>query len=136
MAVLGGAGSSRSGDAWFLPWVQFDMGLVEYRMGHPEAVLRWVDRSLAHPGSSAYPPLRMHDHFLRALALARLGRLDEARADLASGLAAGPPPRLDGRPFDAGWHDDAISHLLLREAELACLDASFPRDPFRRPGPP
>jgi hypothetical protein len=123
---------ARAGDSWLAPFVHLVLGLAEYRVGHPEAAIRWLDRSLAHPDARRWLGLRASDHFARAMAFARLGRLDEARAALALGHGESPLPTLVGRAFDDGWHDVAICHMLLREAELACLDAAFPADPFRR----
>jgi hypothetical protein len=68
------------------------------------------------------------------MALARLGRRDEARAararasDLYRTKVANP----GGPAGRGGWHDRVICEVLRREAEELFLDRDFPADPFAR----
>jgi hypothetical protein len=68
------------------------------------------------------------------VALARLGRRDEAGAALArvSDLYRTKVAKPGGRAAGGYWHDQVICEVLLREAEAWFLDRDFPADPLAR----
>jgi tetratricopeptide (TPR) repeat protein len=114
------------------PWAEATRGLAAYRRGHFADAVAWADRSLAwSPGEWSR---ELPCHLVRAMALTRLGRLDEAGAARAR---ASDPYRtkvasLGGRADGGGWHDQVICVVLRREAEAYFLDRDFPADPFAR----
>jgi tetratricopeptide (TPR) repeat protein len=117
---------------WVRPWAEATRGLAAYRRAQLADAVAWADRCLARgPGDwNRELPARL----VRAMALARLGRRDEAGAALASASdlyrtkVANPAGRAEG----GGWHDQVICEVLRREAEAYFLDRDFPADPFAR----
>jgi tetratricopeptide (TPR) repeat protein len=115
---------------WVRPWAEATRGLAAYRRAHFADAVAWADRCLARgPGDWNR---ELPSHLVRAMALARLGRRDEAGASLARASdlyrtrVANP-----GRPAGGGgWHDQVICEVLRREAEALFLDRDFPADPF------
>jgi hypothetical protein len=119
-----------------MPWAEATRGLAAYRRAHFAEAIAWADRCLARsPGDWTR---ELPAHLVRAIALGRLGRLDEAgtararASDLYRTKAASPGGPADGR----GWHDQVISEILRREAEADILDRDFPLDPFARRNDP
>jgi tetratricopeptide (TPR) repeat protein len=117
---------------WVEPWAEATRGLAAYRRGHFADAIAWADRCLARgPGDWNR---ELPAHLVRAMALSRLRRLDEARAALARASyfyrtkVAIPAGRAEGD----GWHDRVIYDVLRREAEADFLDWDFPADPFAR----
>jgi tetratricopeptide (TPR) repeat protein len=121
---------------WVQPWAEATRGLAAYRREHFAEAVAWADRCLARgPGDWNR---ELPAHLVRALALGRLGRLDEAGAALAraSGLYRTKVANPGGRAEAGDWHDQVICEVLWREAEADFLDRDFPPDPFaRRIGP-
>jgi hypothetical protein len=117
---------------WVQPWTEVTKGLAEYRRGRFADAVAWADRCLSRgPGNWNR---EIPAHLVRAMALARLGHPDEARA--ASAMAciiyrtravhtADPAPGGD-------WHDHVICEILRREAQALLLDPTSPADPFTR----
>ena len=124
-------------DHWVQPWAEATRGLAAYRRAQFADAVAWADRCLARgPGDWNR---ELPCHLVRAMALSRLGRPDEAGAALARASdlyrtkVASPGGRADG----GGWHDQVICEVLRREAEAYFLDRDFPADPFaRRTDPP
>ena len=92
----------------------------------------WADHCLARgPGDWNR---ELPAHLVRAMALARLGRRDEAGAararasDLYRTKVANP----GGRAAGGDWHDQVICEILGREAAADFLDRDLPADPFAR----
>jgi tetratricopeptide (TPR) repeat protein len=117
---------------WVRPWAEATRGLAAYRREQFADAVAWADRCLARgPGDWNR---ELPAHLVRAMALSRLGRLDEAGAvlvrasDLYRTTVASPGGRADG----AGWHDRVICEVLRREAEAYSLDRDFPAEPFAR----
>jgi hypothetical protein len=117
---------------WVVPWAEATRGLAAYRRERFADAVAWADRCLARgPGdwNREHPA-----HLVRAMALSRLGRPDEACAavvrasDLYRTKVASQGVRADGR----GWHDRVVCEVLRREAEASSLDRDFPADPFAR----
>jgi tetratricopeptide (TPR) repeat protein len=117
-------------DHWVVPWAEATRALAAYRREHFADAVAWADRCLARgPGDWNR---ELPAHLIRALALSRLGRLDEARAARAkaSDLYRTKVANLGDRADRNGWHDQVICEVLRREAEAYFQDRDFPADPF------
>jgi tetratricopeptide (TPR) repeat protein len=115
---------------WVRPWAESTQGLAAYRRERFTDAVAWADRCLARaPGDWNR---ELPAHLVRAMALARLGHRDEARAAQAraSDLYRATVAKPGGRAQGAGWHDQVICEILRREAEADFLDGDFPTDPF------
>ena len=96
------------------------LALMAYRRGNFEEAADWCRRSLAYP---EYDAVRVATaRTILAMASARLGRPEQARAELnqARALIEGKfPSSLEGgSEAKAFWFDWAYVQILLREAEL------------------
>ena len=114
------------------PWAEATRGLAAYRREQFADAVAWADRCLARgPGDWNR---ELPSHLVRAMALSRLGRLDEAGAALvrASDLYRTKFASQGGRADGGGWHDRVVCEVLWREAEAYSLDRDFPADPFAR----
>ena len=78
-------------------------GLAKLYLGSDEAAVAWFDRAIET--NRTLP----NAHFYRAAALARLGRLEEAQAAVAAGLAINPTYTISG--FRAGTLSDNPTFL-------------------------
>jgi tetratricopeptide (TPR) repeat protein len=117
---------------WVRPWAEATRGLAAYRREQFADAVAWADRCLARaPG---YWNRELPAHLVRAMALSRLGRLDEGRAALAraSDLYRTSVAKPGGRAKGGNSHDQVICEVLLREAEAYILDRDFPAEPFAR----
>jgi hypothetical protein len=117
---------------WVQPWAEATRGLAAYRRAQFADAVAWADRCLARgPGDWNR---ELPAHLVRAMALSRLGRLDEARAALAtaSDLYRAKVANPGGRAAGDDWHDRVICEILRREAAADFLDRDFPADPFAR----
>ena len=117
---------------WVEPWAEATRGLAAYRREHFAEAVAWADRCLsAGPG---HWNRELPAHLVRAMALCRLGRRDEAGAALAraSDLYRTKVANPGGRAAGGDWHDQVICEVLRREAEALFLDRDFPADPFAR----
>jgi tetratricopeptide (TPR) repeat protein len=114
------------------PWAEATRALAAYRRGHFADAVGWADRCLSRGPADWNRDLPAH--LVRAMALSRLGRLDEAHAALAraSDLYRTKVANPDGRALGGGWHDQVICEVLRREAQGNSLDRDFPIDPFAR----
>jgi tetratricopeptide (TPR) repeat protein len=117
---------------WVEPWAEATRGLAAYRREHFADAVAWADRCLARgPGDWNR---ELPAHLVRAMALSRLARLDEAgtalvrAADLYRTKVASQGGRADG----GGWHDRVICEVLRHETEAYSLDRDFPDEPFVR----
>jgi serine/threonine protein kinase/Flp pilus assembly protein TadD len=117
-----------SQDHWVQPWAEVTKALADYRRGRfAEAVARaggCLPRGRA-PWNREIPA-----YLVRAMTLSRLGRRDDARADLAVAAdiyrtrAAHPGSLAPG----GDWHDRVICEVLRREAEALLADTTRPVD--------
>jgi tetratricopeptide (TPR) repeat protein len=117
---------------WVEPWAEATRGLAAYRREHFADAVAWADRCLARgPGDWNR---ELPSHLVRAMALSRLGRPDEAGAARAraSDLYGTKVAKLGGRAEGGDWHDRVICEILRREAEAYFLDRDFPAEPFAR----
>jgi tetratricopeptide (TPR) repeat protein len=117
---------------WVTPWVEATRGLAAYRREQFSDAVAWADRCLSRgPGDWNRELL---SHLVRAKALSRLGRPEEARAALAraSELYQAKVASSGGRADRDGWHDQVICEVLRRETEALFLDRDFPPDSFAR----
>jgi tetratricopeptide (TPR) repeat protein len=117
---------------WVQPWAEATSGLAAYRREHFAEAVACADRCLAR-GSGNWN-CELPAHLVRAMALCRLSRRDEAGAALAraSDLYRTKVAKPGGRAEGGDWHDQVICEVLRREAEADFLDRDFPADPFAR----
>jgi hypothetical protein len=124
--------ASLARDHWVLPWAEATRGLAAYRRERFTDAVAWADRCLARgPGDWNR---ELPAHLVRAMALSRLGRPDDAAATLvrASDLYRTKVASHDGSSDGGVWHDRLICEILRHEAEAYSLDRDFPADPFVR----
>jgi tetratricopeptide (TPR) repeat protein len=113
-------------------WAEATRGLAAYRREQFADAVAWADRCLARAPGDWNRELPCH--LVRAMALSRLGRVDEAGAararasDLYRTKVASPGGPAAGRD----WPNRVICEVLRREAEALFLDRDFPADPFAR----
>jgi hypothetical protein len=115
---------------WVQPWAEATRALAAYRREQFADAVAWADHCLSRgPGDWNR---ELPSHLVRAVALARLGRLEEARAARAraSDLYRTKVANSGGRAAGGGWHDQVICEVLRREAEASFLDWDFPADAF------
>jgi tetratricopeptide (TPR) repeat protein len=117
---------------WVQPWAEATRALAAYRRENFADAVAWADRCLSQ--GPADWNRELPSHLVRAMALSRLGRLDEAHPALAraSDLYRAKVAIPRGRAEVGGWHDGVICEVLRREAEAYFLDRGFPADPFAR----
>ena len=82
-------------------------GSAKLLLGADEKAVAWYRRSIESNGNYSL------SHFHLAAALAHLGRLDEARAEVQAGLAL--DPKLTLRRFRSGLASDNATFLVQRE---------------------
>jgi tetratricopeptide (TPR) repeat protein/predicted Ser/Thr protein kinase len=100
---------------WVRPWVEATQALAHYRRGRETEALSLAEHSLSF-GASDWNRIVLA-HAVRALALGRLGRCQEARqARQAAAQTLGQVKGLSWGDYTDHWHDYVISQLLLREA--------------------
>ena len=100
---------------WVRPWVEATQSLAHYRRGREREALSLADHSLTFGMTDWNRTLVAH--VVRAMALRRLGRDEEARQALQSaGQTIRQIKGLGGGDYTDNWHDYLIGHLLLREA--------------------
>jgi tetratricopeptide (TPR) repeat protein len=117
---------------WVEPLAEATRGLAAYRRARFVDAVAWADRSLSRePGTWNR---EIPAHLVRAMALSRLGRRDEAGVALAraSDLYRAKIANPGGAAKGGDWHDKVICELLRREAEADLLDRDFPANPFAR----
>jgi hypothetical protein len=115
---------------WVEPYAELAVSLAELRRDRPAEALARADRCLLQVAKlwNFEIPARL----VRAMALFRLGRPDEAGTTLGKASAlywtrvASPAGAAPG----GEWHDKVIVEVLHREAETMLLDSKFPVDPF------
>ena len=115
---------------WPVFWRHLSLALFEYRLGHYTESLRLGDRCLEFDALENVPPRAASVHAIAAMCLARLGRHEPARAELAKSRAL-----IDERaktPFVAyddsrgWWYDWFVARILAREAGTMIDDAPAP----------
>jgi tetratricopeptide (TPR) repeat protein len=99
------------------PWILLAKGLVEYRAGRPTRAIESLERVSPKADES---PLNASACAVLALAQHHLGRVEEARAALASAkgiMARKMPDPGKGKYFGGDWHDWLRAQILVHEAE-------------------
>ena len=101
------------------PWALNARALACYRSSNFAGALDASEASLAGFGPGAPRDYQVPSHCVRAMALVRMGRLDDARAALGAVSALGFPAGSSTTVRDPGpgWIDPLISEILYREAE-------------------
>jgi tetratricopeptide (TPR) repeat protein len=108
----------------YWPYFQLVKGLAEYREGHFENALTWLQPVAADESD---PARSVQASMFLAMAQQQLKKVDDARATLARGMRlaeAKVPPR-DG----LNWSDRRTAHILIREARQQIEGASGPAAP-------
>jgi tetratricopeptide (TPR) repeat protein len=106
---------------WARAWIEATQSLAHYRRGREKEALSLADHSLTFGTSDWNRTLVAH--VVRAMALRRLGRDEEARQALQSaGQTLRQVKGLGGGDYTDNWHDYLIGHLLLREANAPLGD--------------
>jgi tetratricopeptide (TPR) repeat protein len=116
-------------------WALSARGLAEYRGGAFADALASVEQAYAAASGSGPWHFEAPAGCVRAMALLRLGRRDEARAALGevSSLYRSNSPGTIPHAPDMYWTGPLICEILYREAEALILyDPVFPADPFAR----
>ncbi len=119
------AESDQGGDVFTAAWRSVSLGLLEYRRGNYLKAVEWCRRCLAYPGANA--PRTATAQVILAMSYHRLGRAEEAQAELAAGREIVEnkfKTRLDGGgPVQGFWFDWLFARILLRES-ISQLEAS------------
>ncbi len=120
--LVGGALQDReadqSPDPYMDAWRCFALALFAYRRDQADETLLWAERCMRYP--SSIEPRTISVNLLKAMALRRLGRHEEADDLIASAHTL--LERRFGTPLDAGgsssgfWFDWINARILLREA--------------------
>jgi len=114
------ADAEAAGQAFEVGWRTMSLALFEYRRGAYGRAEELCRMSLASPDNNA--PRIATVRAIQAMALARLGRHEEARAELAQAgdvvdaKFRGRPDR--GTPVQGFWFDWAFARILVREARV------------------
>jgi tetratricopeptide (TPR) repeat protein len=102
-----------------LPCFQTTKGLAEYRLGNYSAALQLAEQALA-PDQDAYY-IVVPGYQLKAMALARLGRLNESKQALDKArLAHEQAPKPIERAL-AFWNDWYMADIMFREADALLM---------------
>jgi Flp pilus assembly protein TadD len=106
---------------WVVAWAEIAKGLAEYRVGNYAAAVEWAQKGLSHGTANAYS-IGVPGNQVRALALAQLGRLDEARSALAEArtVHASFPSPLAG--WTSGWHDWYMAEIMFHEIDALLIE--------------
>ena len=119
----------------YLPYYQMGMGLLEYRAGkgHFEAALDWLDKSATRLRDTHQSPAVA---LLRAMALHRLGRLEQARAAFDTGQSDMKRlPRAGVEDLGNDVYDWLLGQTIYREAsELFAAETPASSTPTTGPG--
>jgi len=111
---------------WIVPFAQVAMAMAAYRNGQFFECVEWSEKALRAPNEEELWFRSAEAHYLRALALVRLGKSLEAKAALDDAAAivkhARAAANTNGPPEP--WHDFAICELLQREAEESINSSS------------
>jgi tetratricopeptide (TPR) repeat protein len=114
-------------------WARAAKGLADYRAGRFADALAIVEKAQASADGGGAWDFQVSGGCVRAMALMRLGRRDEARAaqETASGLHRSNVQQATALDPGVPWTDLLICDVLHREAEvLIVYDTAFPADPF------
>jgi tetratricopeptide (TPR) repeat protein len=104
---------------WIVPYAQIVKGLAEYRLGNYSAALDWTDKGL-QVSASIYP-IVVPGNQVKAMALASLGRIDEAQAALALAKKAHAAAQKPVEGWIGGYNDWHMGEIMMREAEAVLL---------------
>jgi eukaryotic-like serine/threonine-protein kinase len=113
------AEADANGDVFKSAWDSVSLALWEYRNGNYAKAAEWAQRCLSCTEKNA--PRSAAATAILAMSYQKLGRTDEAGAELVAGeeLVEGKPKgRLDlGTPVQGFWFDRAFARILLRESK-------------------
>jgi eukaryotic-like serine/threonine-protein kinase len=107
--------------SWMLPWRCLSLALIEYRRGDYRGAVDWSNRCLAY--SSDNPSRGAAVHALLALSYHQLGRVGDARSELAQSHELVDRKLKRDMDFGGGakgtWFDWYLGEILEREAGAA-----------------
>jgi hypothetical protein len=108
-------------------WDTIAVALWKYRCGDYQAAEQWCRRSLAVPDKSTALNARLANiHLILAMSCYKLGRPDEALAELKQGQtlveSRFPDGQLQSNPSQGFWCDWVDATILLREAIITVSD--------------
>jgi tetratricopeptide (TPR) repeat protein len=108
---------------WVVSWAQIAKAMAEYRLGNYEQALEWADKGLGPPDAPPVYTIAVPGNFVKAVAHAQLGQLEEAQAALAKAkkVQADVPTPLQEW---TGWNDWYMCAIMLREADALLLEKS------------
>jgi serine/threonine protein kinase/WD40 repeat protein len=111
----------------YVNYARIVKGLAEYRRGNYESAVQWANLGLTpNLGPTPIPyTISVPGNYVKAMALAQLGRLKEARAALELAKAAHAATRKPYEGWDQYYNDWYMNDLMVREAE-ALLVAKTP----------
>jgi serine/threonine protein kinase/WD40 repeat protein len=126
LALLADRALEKSVEAnhWVVPYAQLAKGLAEYRRGNYAAAVDWADKGLKM--SATNYPIVVPGNQIKAMALASLGRQQEAQAalELAKKVHLAAQKPVEG--WIGGYNDWHMGEIMLREAEAVLLAKSPP----------
>lgn len=113
-------------NSWLFAYCHFGAGLAYFRSGDFQACVKHCDTALTRESEGIFSR-NAQAQFVRAMALAKLGRMDDARMSLAAGEQAYlAHSSWDGALTQGQWHDLAIAEVLRKEAEQLIAPAVQP----------
>lgn len=111
-------------------WGAMSLGLVEYRKGNWAEAVDWSER--CRNSDDEHPVRTSITHFIEAMALQKMGRVDDAWDHLRLGRE--PVRATFSKPLETGsmeegfWYDWIYARILLREAETLLINSSVERN--------
>jgi len=116
VAVAAGATNS------YRPYFEFAKGLAEYRQGHFESAIKWLQQVTPQDSDATRT---VQAYMVLAMAQHQLKRADESKATLAAGLKlfAERIPDFHG----LNWNDQISAHFLVEEAKQLLGQGAAPQ---------
>ena len=111
--------SQKKPNAW---WRQFYQGLAEYRLGHYERAVEWLERNISSidkVNRVDRPPCEADSYLVLAMVRLQMKQTEAARAALshAQEVMETKMPKPDAPDLGAYWWDGVTTRLLLKEAQ-------------------
>jgi len=98
------------------PWKECVVGLLEYRQGHFDKSLEWMQKAVARLGQSRWDA---QSYLIMAMAQHRLNRIGEAHVALgkACEIVETTLPKLESGYLGGDWYNWVITQILLHQAK-------------------
>jgi hypothetical protein len=123
--------------AYMASWHCYALALAAYRQADYVSANQWCDRALNYDQGTLVRDVSVQ--LIRAMTYARLGRINQARAELAArrGAVEDDTKRLVGwtpdKTWQGNWFDWACARIHLREAAALIETAGNSMDPGKLP---